>query len=308
MDCDTPRFDITRPSADIMSRPISTDLSVLIPCRNSADLLAEQLDAIAAQDWDGTWEVVVADNGSTDATRSVAAAYSSRIPTLRVVDASGRPGRHHACNVAAQSSRGAALIFVDGDDAVGAGYFEAMADALRSHPVAAARLDHSTFGTDSTAGVGSAVQTTGLLDGFGFLPFGMGCSLGFRREAFESIGGFREDATYCEDVDICWRAQLAGYSIQFVPDAVVHYRPRSSAREMYRQHRNFGRARAFLYREFRTSGMPRPTGREAIGEWWAVAKAVPRLRNRSEVARWSRRLGRCVGRIEGSVKYRVWYP
>ena len=197
---------------------------------------------------------------------------------------------------------------MDGDDAVGAGYFEAMADALRSHPVAAARLDHSTFGTDATEGVGSAVQTSGLLDGFGFLPFGMGCSLGFQREAFESIGGFREDATYCEDVDICWRAQLAGYSIQFVPDAVLQYRPRSSAPRDVSPAPQLRTPRAFLYREFRASGMPRPTGREALGEWWAVAKAVPRLRNRSEVTRWSRRLGRCVGRIEGSVKYRVWYP
>lgn len=308
MDCDRPLFGAPHPSADVMTRPVSTDLSVLIPCRNSADLLAEQLDALAAQDWAGSWEVVIADNGSTDATRAVAAAYASRLPTLRVVDAGGRPGRHHACNVAARSSTGAALIFVDGDDAVGAGYFEAMAAALQSHPIAAARLDHTTFRAPSMSGVGSAVQTDGLVDGFGFLPFGMGCSLGFQREVFESLGGFREDATYCEDVDICWRAQLAGHSIQFVPDAVVHYRPRPSAREMYRQHRNFATARVFLYREFRAAGMPRATGREALAEWWAVTKAIPRLRNRSELARWSRRLGRCIGRVQGSVKYRVWYP
>jgi GT2 family glycosyltransferase len=136
----------------------------------------------------------------------------------------------------------------------------------------------------------------------------MGCSLGFQREVFESLGGFREDATYCEDVEICWRAQLAGHSIQFVPDAVLHYRPRPSALEMYRQHRNFANARVFLYREFRAAGMPRATAREALAEWWAVTKAIPRLRNRSELARWSRRLGRCVGRAQGSMKYRVWYP
>jgi GT2 family glycosyltransferase len=283
-------------------------LSVLIPCRNSADVLADQLDALAAQVWSGRWEVVIADNGSTDGTRAVAAAYAERIPGLRVVDASGRSGRHHACNVAAEASTGASIVFVDGDDAVGDGYVEAMARALIAHPIVAARLEHSTFGPSWSAGVGSAEQTGALLDGFGFLPFGMGCSLGFQRDVFESLGGFREEATYCEDVDICWRGQLAGYEIAFVPDAIVHYRPRPTAREMYRQHRNFAYARVFLYREFRADGMRRQTGREALAEWWAVAKGILRLRNRTELARWSRRLGRCVGRLQGSVRYRVWYP
>ncbi|HEV7525484.1 MAG TPA: glycosyltransferase [Acidimicrobiia bacterium] len=301
-------FESLNPPPEGVGRRQTCDLSVLIPCRNSADFLADQLEALAAQTWSGRWEVVIADNGSTDATRAVAAAYAERIPGLRVVDAAGRSGRHHACNVAARASTGAAIVFVDGDDAVADGYVEAMAAALGAHPVVAARLDHSTFGPSWTAGVGTAVQTDALLDGFGFLPFGMGCSLGFRREAFESLGGFREEATYCEDVDICWRAQLLGNEIAFVPDAVVHYRPRATEREMYRQHRNFGHARAFLYREFRADGMPRRTGREALAEWWIVAKAIPRLRNRSELARWSRRLGRCVGRLQGSARYRVWYP
>jgi len=308
MDCDKSLFDAPRPPIEVVTSPFSYDLSVLIPCRNSADVLATQLDALADQAWSGRWELIIADNGSTDETRMVAASYSDRLPTLRVVDASGLPGRHHACNVAARASDGAAIVFVDGDDAVGAGYFDAMATALQSHPIVAARLDHETFDPPWLTGVGSAEQTESLVDGLGFLPFGMGCSLGFRREVFESLGGFREDATYCEDVDICWRAQLAGYTIQFVPDAVVHYRPRPTARDMYRQHRNFACARAYLYREFRSAGMRRQTEREALSEWWAVAKAIPRLRTPSERARWARRLGRCVGRVQGSVRYRVWYP
>ena len=108
---------------DCDTDPISYDLSVLIPCRNSADVLAEQLEALAAQQFAGRWEVVVADNGSTDATRAVAAAFAERLPGLRVVDASaarGPPPRVQRRRP--RASTAAAIVFVDADDVVGPGY------------------------------------------------------------------------------------------------------------------------------------------------------------------------------------------
>ena len=287
------------------------DLSVVIPCLDAGDLLALQLQALARQDcrqWPGVWEVIVADNGSTDGSKEVALSFADRLPGLRVVDASERRGRHYACNVGVQHARGAAIVFVDADDEVAPTYVAAMAGALHDHAVVAARLDHTALDPIWMAGVGSAFQTRGLDDGFGFLPFGAGCSLGFRRSVLEAVGGFREQASYCEDVDISWRAQLAGHRIEFVPDAVVHYRSRTTLRAMFRQHRNFGRARALLYHDYRAAGMPPRPGGAGLREWWFVARAIPRLRTRAEVARWTRRLARCVGRLQGSLQYRVWYP
>jgi GT2 family glycosyltransferase len=286
---------------------MSVELSVVIPCLNAAADLPGQLAALAGQDWRGSWEVVVADNGSDDGTAAVAMSFADRLPRLRVVDASDRRGRHHACNVGMRDATGAAVVFVDADDEVTDGYLAAMASALRDAPVVAARLDHRDD-PPWMAGVGSAVQTDGLQNGLGFLPFGCGASLGFRAEVLDALGGFREHATFCEDVDICWRAQLAGHRIAFVPDAVVRYRSRASVAAMYRQHRNYARRWPLLYRDFRDAGMPRRTGRESLGEWIGIVRSVPRLRTRTETARWARRLGRGVGRVEGSLRYRTWYP
>ena len=47
------------------------DLSVIVPCHNEESTLPEQLDALAAQEYDGDWEVVVVDNRSTDATAAL---------------------------------------------------------------------------------------------------------------------------------------------------------------------------------------------------------------------------------------------
>jgi hypothetical protein len=77
---------------------------------------------------------------------------------------------------------------------------------------------------------------------------------------------------------------------------------------MYRQHRNFGRASALLYRTYRDRGMPRRSTATALSEWGTVVKAPLRMRSRAQAARWSRRAGRCVGRLEGSVRERVWFP
>jgi glycosyltransferase involved in cell wall biosynthesis len=291
-----------------MSRDVGAiELSVVIPSLNVADVLPAQLEALAEQHWDGAWEVVVADNGSHDGTARVAERYQHRVPQLRVVDASARRGRHHACNIGVKNAAGRSVVFVDADDLVGPGYLCAMAGALESHPVVAARLDHD-LDPDWMRGVGSAVQTEGLQNGLGFLPFGAGASLGFHKDVFESIRGFREHATFCEDVDICWRAQLAGHEIAFVPDAVVRYRSRPKVTQMYRQHRNYARGWPMLYREFHDAGMKRRSTREAASDWLAVLRALPRLRTRTEVARWMRRTGRCVGRLEGSVLHRTWYP
>src|SRR5579864_1647403 len=79
--------------------PGGARLSIVIACRNEAETLPKQLDALAAQDWPGWWQVVVVDNGSTDGTAEVARRWADRISNLEVVDASQRRGQAYARNV-----------------------------------------------------------------------------------------------------------------------------------------------------------------------------------------------------------------
>src|SRR5439155_615850 len=67
-------------------------LSAVIPCRNAADRLPRQLEALTREKWQGWWEVVIADNGSKDGTREVAERFKDRLPHLLVVDASAPRG------------------------------------------------------------------------------------------------------------------------------------------------------------------------------------------------------------------------
>lgn len=278
-------------------------LSVIIPCLDVAETLSDQLGALAEQQLDVPWEVIVADNGSNDTTCDVARSFAELL-AVRIVSESRR-GRHHACNAGARAAAGELLVFVDGDDEVAEGFLQAMADALAVHPVAAGRLEHEHL-RDAEASFG-AVQTTGLRDDLGFLPAASGGCLGVRRSAFEAVGGFHDGPAYGEDIDLSWRLQLAGFDVAFVPEAQVSVRQRNDLRTMYRQHRNFGAAHARLYRLYRERGMSRRPLAAAAADWWRILRGSLAARTPDEKARFVRRLGRAVGRIRGSLECRVLY-
>jgi glycosyltransferase involved in cell wall biosynthesis len=110
---------------------MAVEISVIIPAFNAEETIGDQLRSLSAQTWAGEWEVVVADNGSTDDTIARALEFAELLPDLRVVDASQRKGPSHARNVGAEAARGPFLIFLDADDVAQPGWLETMADASR---------------------------------------------------------------------------------------------------------------------------------------------------------------------------------
>src|SRR5205085_6844888 len=104
-------------------------VSVIVPVRNGERHVGDQMAALAAQDYDGPWEVVVVDNGSTDRTAEVVARWRDRLPSLTVVDASNRRGLNHARNAGRAAARGDFLAFCDADDVATPGWVSALAEA-----------------------------------------------------------------------------------------------------------------------------------------------------------------------------------
>ncbi len=280
-------------------------LSVVIPCRNTADQLPRQLWALAREKWQGWWEVVIADNGSTDGTREVAEAFKDRLPRLLVVDASARRGASYARNVGALSASGEAFLFLDADDEIAPGYLPAMADALAHHDFVAAYRDSESLNTGWVRLSRRTHPYEGFRNFYHFLPHAGGTRIGVRRSIFESAGGFDENILGGEDVDFCWRVQLAGIPLRLVPEATVRVRFRQSLPRIYKQARLSGRGDALLYRRYRAAGMPGRSIGDGLRDWLRLIQRLPHIRGKSDWARWIRRLGQRVGRLEGSLRYRV---
>ena len=88
-----------QPSADV-------EFTVIIPAYNEAEVIAQQLDALIEQTWDGSWDVLVVDNRSTDGTAEIVHEYQRRDPRFRVVTANERQGISYARNAGIEASRG----------------------------------------------------------------------------------------------------------------------------------------------------------------------------------------------------------
>jgi GT2 family glycosyltransferase len=286
-------------------------LSVVIPCLDAEATLPAQLEALSRQSWPGEWEVIVADNGSSDRSRDIVESYRGRVPGLRLVDASDRRGQAHARNMGAAAATGDAFLFCDADDEVGAGWLAAMGRALAVHDFVACRYDQEKLNPVAVRRTHLNPQKDGLTryDYPDFLPHAGGGGLGVRRRVHEAVSGFDETLPALEDTDYCWRIQLAGYGFHFAPEAVVHIRHRHDLGSIYRQGVSYGKHNVLIYARYRSKGMPRLGWLPGLLRWGKLIVKTPLMvLTREGRARWLWQLGWRVGRLEGCFKYRVMAP
>lgn len=288
-------------------------LSVVLLTRNGAETIGAQLEALARQESTVAWELVVADNGSTDGTVDIVESFRDRLPVAGIADASAQPGTSFAANLAVWLTRGAALAFCHDDDEVGDGWLEAMARALSLHDVVGGRLEVDRLNDPWTIAFRGRPESDDLVywDVPGYPPYAFGSALGTTREAFGRLGGFDEAMVpSSEDMDYCWRALAAGYELHFARDAVVHYRYRSTWSGIFRQARGYAVGNVRLYKKHRRLGLPavRNPWRELLRRWLVLVKLTLLIRSRASLGRAIWTLGMRVGSLTESVRQRVLLP
>ena len=286
-------------------------LSVIIPCFNAASTIATQLEALANQQWSEPWEVIISDNGSTDGLRDVVKTYEGRLPGLRVVDASARRGRGYARNVAVHVARGESLAFCDADDEVAPGWLSVMGEAVSTYDFVACRIDVYKLSPLWVANLRNHAQASGLQTRGAppALSHAGGGTIAVKRRLHDEVGGFDEAFVRHQDTDYCWKIQLTGTQLHFVPDTVVHVRQRETLMENCRQAFGWGEYRVLLYKKYRHLGMPKCTWKDGITAWANLTRrfirTVPSIRSRRDLLPWCWAFGERLGQLKGSIKYRI---
>jgi len=289
--------------------PTSPTVSVVIPTLNGARTLPVQLDALARQRTDRPFEVIVADNGSTDGTQEMVERTAVRYPWLRLVDASARTGSNVARNIGTAAARAEFVLLCDSDDEVDELWLESLAAGLEEAEGVGGRLERVKLNHEYAARWGVPGGQAGITRQLDFLPRPIGANAGFRKSAWKAVGGFNEDYVRGgTETEFYWRLQLAGGTLLDVPEAIVHYRMRSGFKTSVRQMYIWGRQSPMLYRDFKANGM-RFDLKEYVGRWVEFLRLVKRsFRGPTERLHMVRHGGYLLGRMVGSVKYRVVFP
>lgn len=288
-----------------------SDLTVIVTAHNRADLVEETLSSLADQEWpDGTWDIVLVDNDSTDDTPAILERWAEKMPVeAQVVTATEHHNLSYARHAGVDASDSRSIAFLDDDDVIASGYVAAMGTALREHELVGPRHEHGLLNDDVTARHRGTFQTEELGEIFG-TPMVSGGGFACRRELWDRLGGHSIETGYgAEDVEFALRAAQAGAEPTFVGDAIYHVRLRGGWRSSFRQGRSFAVARVRLYRLFGADLGVRPDSpAQFTRNWGGMLVRLPGLRHTGPRLVWMFQLGRRLGHLEGSWRERTWYP
>jgi GT2 family glycosyltransferase len=222
-------------------------ISVVVCSYNGARTIQDCFEGLVRLEYPN-FEVIVVDDGSTDATSAITLQYG-----FRLVSTENR-GLSSARNAGLKAAMGEIVAYIDDD---------AYPDPHWLTYLAATFLNTAHVGV---GGPNLAPPEDGpIADCVANAPGGPlhvllsdheaehipGCNMAFRKAALEAIGGFdTQFRTAGDDVDVCWRLQQLGWTIGFHPAAMVWHHRRNSVQAYWRQQQGYGRSEALLERKW----------------------------------------------------------
>lgn len=221
-------------------------LSVIIPTRNRAALLYNALEAITKQTFPASrYEVIIVDNGSTDATAEVCQHFKQRIPHLKYISAPS-PGLHNGRHAGLKESIGEILVYADDDIEALPTWLEGVAESF-SDPkigIVGGKIlpKFESQPPDWVAALSKITDLGWSLGWYSILDFGdiaheipheyvWGCNFSIRKAVLNQAGGFHPDSFPQEIVKYRGDGETAvsiavrnmGYKALYNPKASVYH-------------------------------------------------------------------------------------
>ncbi len=222
-------------------------ISVIICSYNGQRTIRDCLEGLLKLDYPN-FEVIVVNDGSTDATAAIAHDYG-----FRVISTENR-GLSNARDVGMEAATGEIVAYIDDDARPDPHWLSYLAATFLS-------TEHAGVGGPNIAPSGDGPIAACVTNAPGgpvhvllsdqeaeHIP---GCNMAFRNNCLKAIGGFDPQFRIAgDDVDVCWRLQQRGWTLGFSPAAMVWHHRRNSVRAYWRQQKNYAQAEALLEKKW----------------------------------------------------------
>lgn len=219
-------------------------VSIIIPNWNGRHHLDVCLSSLRSQSFEDV-EVILVDNGSSD---DSVAYVRLHFPEVRVISLTRNLGFTGACNAGYAEARGEFIILLNNDTEADENWLTAIVSAFEENVEVGSiaskillfdKRDHfhtagDYYRQDGIPGNRGVWQMDcGQYDRPEYVFSACGAAAAYRRTMLEQIG-FLDERFYfsCEDVDLGWRAHLAGWQVLYVPTAVVYHKLKATGGDL----------------------------------------------------------------------------
>lgn len=231
--------------------PEHPSASIIIPSYNGRELLERFIPSIVAQDY-YNFEVIIVDNASSDLTDSF---IRENYPDIKVVESNKNAGTAEGSNLGLRAATGEYILWLSNDMELEPEFLSRLLRTIESErdigicTCKMRRITSSGEKLDVIDSVGADLDELafpsarginqpdkGQLDKRTEVFFSFGGAMLVKRSVIEEIGAYDPKFfTLADDIDLCWRAHLAGYKVVVEPAAVLYHRVSATLGTVFRR-------------------------------------------------------------------------
>jgi len=216
-------------------------ISIVILNFNGREFLDRCLGSVLGTDY-SNFEVIFVDNASTDGSIQFIKEKFGKNPRLKIIQNKRNLGFAEGNNIGARAAKGELIVFLNTDTKVPPNWLNELMRTMGFNLDIGICQSKLMFMYDKN----KLESAGGFIDYYGFpymrggeesirenvsdIFFAEGAAMIVRKKVLDEVGLF-DPAFFCysEEVDLCWRAQLKGYRVVYVPTSTVYHAVRGTA-------------------------------------------------------------------------------